>query len=265
MVWHVTDMSTALNSQFTNNWIVRWRLQREYAASIWFQTLYITAVQQFNTFKDLSRWDLQLQIAINANCHYHIHKLTHQLANEQRLYQLALDRIEELNSIVSFERGMELSTSNSRQQQWRSQSTINEPGSSSDSDSGIETSNQVSAADANDVASSGVLWCSLYQKSKRLNHILSRKHFIDGTFLDLLLSHMSVYVHQDASCSSPFLYKEEGSQMENYHYYSTTGISTYKKYFLEWVDSKFYLDNEAKWMIIYLDNYLSRTKEQEPM
>ena len=41
---------------------------------------------------------------------------------------------------------------------------------------------------------------------RSLNHIQSRKHFISRTFLDLLLSHISYYVHQYAPCSSPFLY-----------------------------------------------------------
>ena len=44
---------------------------------------------------------------------------------------------------------------------------------------------------------------------------------------------MGVYVHQYFSCSSPFLYDEEGSHMKNYHYYPTTGIVIYKKYFLK--------------------------------
>ena len=35
-----------------------------------------------------------------------------------------------------------------------------------------------------------------------LNHIQSRKHFIGRTFFNLLLSHMSYYIHQYAPCSS---------------------------------------------------------------
>ena len=146
MARHIADLSTALNSQFLDYHHTERRLQRVCGASIWFQTFHTATVQQFNTFKDLSQQDLQLQIAINANCHQHIHKLTDQLTNEWRLHRLALDRIKELNSTVSAERSMKISTP-SRRQQWgrRSQSTINEPRSSRDPDSNAETSNQVSA------------------------------------------------------------------------------------------------------------------------
>ena len=84
-----------------------------------------------------------------------------------------------------------------------------------------------------------------------LNHIQSRKHFIGRTFFHLLLSHMSYYVHQYTPCSNPFLYDEEGSHMENCHYLPHLGIITHEEQFLRQVDSKFYLDNEVKWNIIY--------------
>ena len=50
MAQHMTDLSTAPSSQFTDNWIVKQRLQRECAVSTCFQTLHATAVQQFNTY-----------------------------------------------------------------------------------------------------------------------------------------------------------------------------------------------------------------------
>ena len=65
-----------------------------------------------------------------------------------------------------------------------------------------------------------------------LNHTQSRQHFISGTFFDLLLSHISFYIQQYVPCSSPLLYDEEGSYMENYHYLSDLGIITYEKHFL---------------------------------
>ena len=83
-----------------------------------------------------------------------------------------------------------------------------------------------------------------------LNHIQSRKHFIDRTLFDLLLSHMSYYVHQYAPCSSPFLY-DEGSHMENCHYLSNLDIIINEEQFLKQIDSKCYLDNKAKWSLIY--------------
>ena len=85
-----------------------------------------------------------------------------------------------------------------------------------------------------------------------LNHIQSRKHFISGTFFDLLLSHTSYYVHHYTPCSSPFLYDEEGSHMENCNYLSNLGIVINEEQFLTQVDSKFYLDNKTKWSLIYL-------------
>ena len=80
-----------------------------------------------------------------------------------------------------------------------------------------------------------------------LNHMQSRKHFIGETFLDLLLSHMSYYIHQYAP------YNEEGSHIENYHYLADLSIIVYQNHFLKQIDSKFYLDNEAKWSLIYLE------------
>ena len=82
MAHHIADLSTALNSQFLDYHLTKRRLQRVCHAFIHFQTLYAAAVQQFNTFKDLSRQDLQLLIAINTNCCQHINKLTNQLANK---------------------------------------------------------------------------------------------------------------------------------------------------------------------------------------
>ena len=65
-----------------------------------------------------------------------------------------------------------------------------------------------------------------------LNHIQSRKHFIGGTFFNVLLSHTSHYVHQYAPCSIPFLYDEEGSHLEYCHYLPNLDIITYEEQFL---------------------------------
>ena len=84
-----------------------------------------------------------------------------------------------------------------------------------------------------------------------LSHIQSRKHFIGRTFLDLYLSQTDSLNHFYHSCSDPILYDQGDTCLHNSHYFPTTGILFYKKLFLIRVDSKFYLDNEARWSIIY--------------
>ena len=84
-----------------------------------------------------------------------------------------------------------------------------------------------------------------------LSHIPSRKHFIGGTFLDLYLSQTDPLNHFYHSCSDPILYDQGDTCLYNFHYFPTTGILFYEKLFLTQVDSKFYLENEARWSVIY--------------
>ena len=106
MTRNMADLSVSLNSHIYENCILTWCLNRETLATNCYQTLYSSTVDQFSTYKELARRDLQIQVIKNTECQQNIFELSNQLANEQRLHWLALCRIEELNATSSAKTGM---------------------------------------------------------------------------------------------------------------------------------------------------------------
>ena len=111
MARQMADLSISLNSAFTHNRIVTRQLNREIATTAWYKAIYTSTLDQFSTYKELARRDLQIQVIKNAECRQNIFDLSNELANERRLHRLALGRIEELNANRSTEECMGLSSS----------------------------------------------------------------------------------------------------------------------------------------------------------
>ena len=163
MARQMADMSVSLSSALTQNQIVTQQLNREILTTARYKAIYTSTINQFSTYKELARRDLQIQVIKNAECQQNIFNLSNELTNERRLHRLALGRIEELNTNQSAEECMERSSSDGRK--WRRTST--KPGSSRDIENSTGISRLIPAENTDGLASTGVLWRSLRRKSKR--------------------------------------------------------------------------------------------------
>ena len=163
MARQMADLSVSLNSAFTHNRILIWQLNREIATTAWYKAIHTSTIDQFSTYKELARRDLQIQIIKNAECRQNIFDLSNELANERKLHRMALSRIEELDANRSAEECMGLSSS----YDGKRRRTSREPESSRDSEHPAGSSRNIPAENADGLAPTGVLRRSLRRKSKR--------------------------------------------------------------------------------------------------
>ena len=163
MARQMADLSVSLNSSFTHNRILIRQLNREIATTARYKAIYTSTIDQFSTYKEVARRDLQIQVIKNAECRQSIFDLSNELANERRFHRLALSRIEELNANRSAEECMGLSSSHDG----RRRRTSREPEPPRDSEHSAGSSRIISAEDADGLAPTGVLRRSLRRKSKR--------------------------------------------------------------------------------------------------
>ena len=163
MARQMADLSVSLNSTLTQNWIVIRQLNREIATTAQYKALYTSTIDQFSTYKELARRDLQIQVIKNTECRQNIFDLSNELTNERRLHRLALGRIEDLNANRFAEECMELPSSNDGRQR----RTSTEPESPRDTEHSAGPSRIIPAENADGLAPTGVLRRSLRRKSKR--------------------------------------------------------------------------------------------------
>ena len=163
MARQMADMSVSLNSSLTQRRVINQQLNREIVTTARYKALYTSIIDQFSTYKELARRDLQIQVIKNAECRQNIFNLSNELANERRLHRLALGRIEELNANRSTEEYMELSSPNGRKRR----RTSTKPESSRDTENSTGPSSSIPAENADGLAPTGVLRRSLRRKSKR--------------------------------------------------------------------------------------------------
>ena len=82
MARQMADLSVSLNSAFTHNRIIIRQLNREIATTARYKVIYTSTIDQFSTYKELARRDLQIQVIKNAECRQNIFDLSNELANE---------------------------------------------------------------------------------------------------------------------------------------------------------------------------------------
>ena len=68
MARQMADISVSLNSTLTQNRIVIRQLNREIVTTAQYKALYTSIIDQFSTYKELARRDLQIQVIKNIEC-----------------------------------------------------------------------------------------------------------------------------------------------------------------------------------------------------